>query len=365
MKNRIAVIGAGTYGAHVLNVLSSSAQTGDIDLVAVADIDPVRLGQAGRTYGIRGYLSYEDMLDKEQPDAVAVVTPDYLHRDVTLAAVRRKVHVLCQKPIATDSREGREMIDAAARAGILLYVDYHKRFDPAHRTLKKDIANGRLGQILYGDVYMEDRIEVPSVWFARWAHLSSPAWFLGTHFYDLASWLLQARPVRVFAHGNKVKLKAMGIDTYDHVSAQVVYDNDATITFHASWILPGNFPSIVNQQIRLVGSEGICEIDSQDRGMLTSYAGETASQVHNPFSKTDPDDPYGMPMGGYTCESILHFVRILKKLYAGQSLQDLQGQYPNGSEALTATILCETIHRSLQSGAVEEIEPASWLTSPD
>jgi predicted dehydrogenase len=357
MKSKIAVIGAGTYGAHVLNVLSSSAQNGDVDLVAVADIDPERLGQAARAYGLRGYLSYENMLDQEKPDAVAVVTPDYLHKAVTLAATQRKVHVLCQKPIATDSREGREMIAAADRAGVLLYIDYHKRFDPAHRTLRKDIAQGKLGQILYGDVYMEDRIEVPSVWFARWAHLSSPAWFLGTHFYDLASWLMQARPVRVFAHGNKVKLKAMGIDTYDHVSALVIYDNNATITFHASWILPGNFPSIVNQQIRLVGSEGICEIDSQDRGMLTSYAADTSNQVLNPFSKTNTDDTYGMPMGGYTCESILHFVRILKKLNAGQSLASLHGLYPSGSEALTATILCETIHRSLLSGTVEEIGP--------
>ncbi|MDW7655752.1 MAG: Gfo/Idh/MocA family oxidoreductase [Bacillota bacterium] len=357
MKSKIAVIGAGTYGAHVLNVLSSSAQNGDIDLVAVADIDPERVGQASRNFGIRGYLNYDEMLDKEQPDAVAVVTPDYLHKAVTLAAAQRNVHVLCQKPIATDSREGCEMIDEAAKAGILLYVDYHKRFDPAHRALKRDIARGRLGTILYGDVYMEDRIEVPSVWFTRWAHLSSPAWFLGTHFYDLVSWLMQSRPTRVFAHGNKVKLKSMGIDTYDHVSALVVYANGATITFHASWILPGNFPSIVNQQIRLVGSEGICEIDSQDRGMLTSYAADTSSQVHNPFSKTDTDDSYGIPMSGYTCESILHFVRILKKLKGGQSLQDLQGQYPSGAEALTATILCEAIHRSLLSGAIELIGP--------
>lgn len=357
MKSRMAVIGAGTYGTHVLNVLSAAAQNGDIDLVAVADISAERAEQAGQAYGIRHYLSYEAMLDQEQPDAVAVVTPDYLHRDVTLAAARRKVHVLCQKPIATSSREGREMIAAATEAGILLYVDYHKRFDPAHRALKQDIARGRLGQILYGDVCMEDRIEVPSVWFARWAHLSSPAWFLGTHFYDLVSWLIQSKPTRVFAHGNKVKLKAMGIDTYDHVSAQVIYDNKATITFHASWILPDHFPSIVNQQIRLVGSEGICEIDSQDRGMLTSYAGDKACQVPNPFSKSAPDDLYGLPLSGYTCESILHFVRILNQLQAGQSLQALKGRYPDGEEALTATVLCETIHRSLLSGTVEEIKP--------
>lgn len=355
MKCRIAVVGAGTYGIHVLNVLSSATREGTAELVAVAESNQERREQATRHYGIAGYADYEAMFTSEQLDAVAVVTPDYLHKAVTMSAAANGLHVLCQKPVATSRQEGQEMITAANQAGVLLYVDYHKRFDPAHRVLKRDIEQGRLGSILYGDVYMEDRIEVPSVWFPSWADKSSPAWFLGTHFYDLASWLLTARPCRVFAHGNKVKLKAMGIDTYDHVSSQVIYDNGATITFHASWILPGHFPSVVNQKIRLVGSEGICEIDSQERGMLTSYAGEPASQVVNPFSKTAADDPYGLPLGGYTCESILHFIRIFRRHQAGETLAQLAGHYPSGTDALTATILCEAIHKSLDNQAVVEI----------
>ena len=349
MTCRVAVVGAGIYGTHVLNVLASAGREGACELVAVAEKDAERLERARQRYQVAAYESYEAMFQQEKPDAVAIVTPDHLHRAVALAAAASRIHILCQKPIATSSRDGLDMIEAAEKAGVLLYVDYHKRFDPAHRALKRDIAQGRLGSILYGDVYMEDRIEVPSVWFDSWAQQSSPAWFLGTHYYDLASWLMASSPCRVWAYGNKTKLQALGIDTYDHISALVVFDNLAAITFHASWVLPDCFPSIVNQQIRLVGSEGICEIDAQDRGMLTSYSGEKSSQVHNPFSKTEQPDPYDLPQAGYTCESILHFLRILRRHKAGESLWDLAGLYPGGKDALTATRLCEAIHESLET----------------
>jgi len=355
---RIAVIGAGTYGTHVLDVLQSSARAGHVELAALADIRPETVDLASRRYGVRGYQDYRELLARETLDAVAVVTPDYLHEEIVRAAVAQGLHILCQKPLATESEAGRRMIEAARSSGVMLYVDYHKRFDPAHRSLRQQIRQGRLGKILYGDVYMEDRIEVPSVWFKKWADHSSPAWFLGTHFYDLVSWLTDASPIKVFAHGSKRKLAEMGLDTYDAISAQVVYDNGAVFTFHTSWILPDNFPSIVNQQIRVVGTDGICEIDSQDRGMLISLADDRYCQVINPFAKLSPDDlGPDAEMTGYTCESILHFVRLLDRLRSGQALDALRGFYPDGVSALTATILCEAVHMSLASETIVMIQP--------
>ena len=354
-KPKIAVVGAGHYGRHVLDVLAAGDREDELELSAVAEIDSSRLAAACKEYNICGYTDYKEMLEKEKPAALAVVTPDHLHEEIVLYALNRKIHVLCQKPLATNSRAGRAMLAAAKKADTLLYVDYHKRFDPAHRQLKADIAAGRLGQILYGDVYMEDRLEVPAEWFPGWAHMSSPAWFLGTHFYDLVSWLTGALPELVLARGNKVKLSSLGIDTLDHVSALVTYDNGAVLSYQTSWILPGNFPSIVNQKIRLVGSEGICEVDSQDRGMQRSYSSETGYQVVNPFSKTGQADPLGLPLSGYTCDSIRHFWRLLHKLDQGESLAQLEDQYPGGQGVLIATALGEAVERSLASNTEEKV----------
>lgn len=355
-KGRIGVVGAGVYGTHVMEVLKSASLDGNADLVAVAEINSQVLEQATKQFGIRGYSNHVDMMDNEELDAVAVVTPDHLHKEIVLDATSRKLHILCQKPLSTSGTEGQQMVAAARQAGVMLFVDFHKRYDPAHRTLKKDIEQGKLGEILYGDVYMEDRIEVPVDWFPGWAHKSSPAWFLGTHFYDLVSWLINSQPIRVFGWGNKKKLFGMGLNAYDHVSAQVIYENGAVFTYHTSWILPRSFPSIVNQQIRVVGTEGICEIDSQDRGMLSSYSDNPSCQVLNPFGKMDYDESMDLPMGGCTSESILHFVRLLNRLKSGVPLAKLEGKYPSGQEALTATVVCEAIHESIRKGSTIELK---------
>ncbi len=255
MKARVGVVGAGTYGSVLINAYYGAHRRGEIELAAIADINPDTLKAMDEKYGLKGYTDYREMFDKEKLDAVAVVTPDFLHEEVVLEAARRKLHIIVQKPLSTDIGEGRHMIEAAKENRVMLYVDFHKRFDPAHIQLRNAIKSGKLGEIEYGYVCMEDKILVPSQWFKNWAQNSSPAWFIGIHFYDLIYWLLGEKPVRVYSSGVKKKLVSMGIDTYDSLQSKFEFANGASITVDASWILPNSFSSIVNQQIRLVGTE--------------------------------------------------------------------------------------------------------------
>ena len=61
--------------------------------------------------------------------------------------------------------------------------------------------------------------------FKTWAKNSSPAWFIGIHFYDLIYWLLEEKPVRVYASGLKKKLVSMGIDSYDSLQSKFEFAN--------------------------------------------------------------------------------------------------------------------------------------------
>src|SRR5438552_3378874 len=83
-----------------------------------------------------------------------------------------------------------------------------------------------------------DGIAIPFDWLREWAGDSSPAWFLGVHFYDLARWMMKADPVEVFARGRKDKLVSLGIDSFDSISAHVTFANGAQFAFQTSWILP-------------------------------------------------------------------------------------------------------------------------------
>lgn len=351
MTMRVGIIGGGVYGSQLTRVFSTASKMGDIDLVAIADIKPGVLEEMNKTYGLKGYLDYKEMFEKERLDAVAIVTPDYLHKEIAINAADAKLHMIVQKPLDTTSEGAREMIEAAERNGVMLYADFHKRFDPGHIKMRNDIRSGKIGEVLYGYACMEDQIIVPSVWFKNWAQHSSPGWFLGVHFYDLIYWLIGTAPKEVYSTGIKKKLISMGIDTYDAIQSKFIYENGSCITVDSSWILPMSFCSVVNQQIRLVGTEGIIEMDSQDKGYLSAFESDSTLTVPNPYGKYAVEMPgVGEITKGYMADSMMYFIEMLKLLEAGAKISDIKNYYPNGEEAIISTKMAEAVHESARTG---------------
>jgi len=354
MKPRIGVIGGGIYGAQVIKTYSTAHKEGSIDFVAVSDIKSQVLEENEKHYNVKGYLDYKEMLKKEKLDGVAIVTPDYLHKEITTHCADQGIHMLVQKPLDTSTAGAKEMVEAASKNKVLLFVDFHKRYDPGHLHLKNNIKAGLLGKIQYGYVCMEDIILVPSVWFKNWAQHSSPVWFIGVHFYDLIYWLLESKPVEVYATGAKHKLLSMGIDTYDSIQAKFKFENGAAFTIDASWILPNSFTSLVNQQIRVVGSEGMEEVDSQDRGLMAAFTSSPTAVQANPYGKLEVEDIVygGTRLNGYTLDSMVHFLKLLRLIKEGTPLEKLIGHYPSGEEAVVSTRMCEAAHESAASGKI-------------
>jgi predicted dehydrogenase len=356
MKPRIGIIGGGIYGTTMLKVYSAAHRMGQIQLVSLADIKEDILKEQEKKFKVKGYLDYKEMLEKEHLDAVAIVTPDYLHREIAMEVANFGVHMLVQKPLDVTVEGAQEMVKVAQENKVMLYVDFHKRFDPGHIQLKADIKKGKLGKIQYGYIWMEDTIVIPSVWFKNWAQYSSPAWFIGIHFYDVLYWLLESRPKRIYATGIKDKLLGMGIDTYDSIQAKIEFENNVTFTVDSSWILPKSFPSVVNQGLRIVGSDGIWEVDSQDRGIFYAIEDDPRANIPNYYGMLETEDPlYGLVPQGYIAESMLYFLQMINKLKAGVPLDDLNNCYPSGKEAIVSTQICEIIHQSVKQKRIIEL----------
>lgn len=327
-----------------------------IKLVAIADVNPEKCQKYKNEYQINAYGDYKEMIDKEELTAVSIATPDHLHGDIAIYALNRGLHVFVEKPLDISSVRVRRMVELARSKGLLLQVDYHKRYDPFHLEIKQLAEVNKFGKFLYGYCYMENKITVPKDWFPHWAPQSSPGWFLGSHFIDLIGWLMQSPAMIVYATGQKGKLAGIGIDTFDSIQAIVTYANKAVITYHMSWILPAQFSSITNQGFRLIGTEGIIEVDSQDRGMDSCFTSEPVMKTHNSgfiYTVARPDG--SQQYAGYGIKSIQHFAENVRFLTNGGQLADLKGHYPSGEEGYEVVRIVEAIHASIANGTVVEL----------
>jgi predicted dehydrogenase len=357
MRPRVGIIGAGIYGTTVIKAYAAAHRMGQIELVALADIKETLVQEKAKEFKIKGYLDYKEMIQKEKLDAVSVVTPDFLHREIALEVASHGIHLLMEKPLDTSVKGAQEMVQAAKENNVLLFVDFHKRFDPAHINLKKQIQEGKLGKVQYGYIWVENKTEVPSVWFKSWAKYSSPAWFIGIHFFDLLYWLLESKPKKVYATGIKDKLINMGIDTYDSLQAKIEFENGVSFTVDSSWILPNSFPSAVNQGIRVIGSNGIWEVDSQDRGVFYSIEEDQRSNIPNYYGMLETEHPiYGKVPKGYMIESIQYFLQLVARLKEGATIQDFSGLYPSGEEAIVSTMICEAVHKSAEIEKIIDLD---------
>ena len=143
-KLKVAVIGAGAMGASHVRVYSKIE---DIDLIAVCDNNKETSSKVADKYEIKSYTSYEEMFENESLDAVSICVPTNFHKEVVLCAIKNKINVLVEKPIADSIEDAQEMIDEAKKNNAKLMVGHIERFNPVVVELKKRLDKNELGKI--------------------------------------------------------------------------------------------------------------------------------------------------------------------------------------------------------------------------
>ncbi len=134
---RVGVVGVGVMGSNHARVFAGLSGT---ELVGVADPDHKQADFVSRTLGCVAVADIDELLNLGV-DAITIAAPTHLHRDIAIAAIARGVHVMVEKPIASTVEEGRELINAARRAGVTLMVGHVERFNPAVEAIKEAIRN--------------------------------------------------------------------------------------------------------------------------------------------------------------------------------------------------------------------------------
>ena len=140
---RVGVIGLAGVGRIHINKWLEIAE-----LVSVCDLDSTVLAQVAKSCQISGYTNVEQMLDKEDLQAISICTPPKSHLSITQQVADRGIHVLCEKPMASTVSDCQAMIDICSHQSVVLQIGHKKRFLPAIQWLK-EISEGDFGPIQY------------------------------------------------------------------------------------------------------------------------------------------------------------------------------------------------------------------------
>src|SRR5215467_3224155 len=144
---RVAVVGCGYWGSKHVRVLHA---TQDVAEVALVDANEARLRNLARNFKTAPlFTSLQSALP--HVDAVVIAVPPSLHVPVALEAINAGKHVLVEKPLAPTSAGARQLISAAADAGVNLMVGHTFEYNPAVRKLREIVRSGELGELYYID----------------------------------------------------------------------------------------------------------------------------------------------------------------------------------------------------------------------
>ncbi len=196
---RVGVIGAGLIAqvAHIPAYIEAGAE-----VIGISDIVESRLKQVAKKFSIsKTYTNYKDLLANPDIDAVSICTPNYLHAQMTIDALNAGKAVLCEKPMAMNSREAQSMFEASQKAGKLLMMGFSNRFRGDAQKLKQFIDEGKLGKIYYAKVGYMRRRGTPKGWFTvKKESGGGPVIDIGVHVIDLTRYLMgNPKPVSVSA----------------------------------------------------------------------------------------------------------------------------------------------------------------------
>ncbi|MCD6245189.1 MAG: Gfo/Idh/MocA family oxidoreductase [Candidatus Korarchaeota archaeon] len=269
MTVKVGVIGCGWFGSAHARVYKA---LGNAQLVAVVDREKSYARRLGELYHVNYYTSLEEMVSRENPDAVSIaVTPQNLF-EVTKQALEEGLSVLVEKPIVSSETELRDLERLLNRHNAIFMPGFIEIFNPAVEKLKGLISEGKVGDIL-------------SLWSRRVGRLpkKSIGWKIGVsldlaiHEMYVQIYVLGSPPLKISSYTAKLLNGEGGEDLAIFISK---FPEGVTSTIAANWLTPSGL-----REMLVMGTEGSIMVDYPNQSIKI----ETTDKTEQPrIRKEEP-----------------------------------------------------------------------------
>jgi predicted dehydrogenase len=377
MQLNAAIVGLGFVGRAHLEALRRLG----ISVQGVLGSTAERSKESANTLNLpRAYSSLDELAADSSVQVVHLCTPNYLHFQEASQLLRSGKHVLCEKPLALDSRESAALVSLLKETGLVGTVTYNLRYYPLCQEARALIRKGAIGQVkLVHGSFLQDWLLFPTDWNWRLeAKLGGELRAvsdIGTHWLDLTSWLTNSkvselcadlttvwptryRPkgrVESFQKASTQDTEEVMITTDDYASVLLHFENEARGVMTVSQVSAGRKARL---WFEIDGSEGSLAFDSESPNNLWIGRRERACEFlpKDPALQSPESRGYAAYPGGHPEGYPDTFVQLFRDVYSYIAADDLRAPrtFPTFETGHEELVLCEAIAESAQN--------KSWVT---
>ena len=248
---KVGIIGLGRIGQVHLESLSNISE---VEIVFVSDIDETLCMETSKKYNILKYsLNYEDLVSDLEVQAVWVCSPSNLHFTHVSACLSNNKLVFCEKPLEIDDEKIKTLINKYPNINKRLMIGFNRRFDPNFSFVKNNIH--KIGKPTILKITSRDP-QPPSIDYIK----SSGGIFMDMtiHDFDMASFLVGAKPISIFATGSvNYDSQFIGIDI-DTALVTIKYENGVICNIDNSRKCTYGY----DQRLEFLGDQGMLSADN-------------------------------------------------------------------------------------------------------
>jgi predicted dehydrogenase len=325
----IGIIGYGYWGPNVARNFNSCPGA---KLVTISDLNEKRLKLAKATFPFVNISSSpKDVLNSDNIQAIAIVTPVFTHYELGKAALENGKHIFIEKPFTTSAREAEELINLALQKNLKIMVDHTFLFTGAVRKIRETLDSQELGSLFF---YDSTRVNL-----GLFQHDINVVWDLAPHDFSIMNFLLDKNPVAISAQGTEHF--GTGLEDVAYIAAH--FDNGFIAHFHCNWLSPIKIRKtlISGDKKMLVWDdlESDEKIKIYDRGVEF----KNAEGIHNLLVSYRSGDMYSPKVANIEALQIegQYFLECLEK-----NLEP----FNNGEAGLKVVRMLEATDKSLKNG---------------
>ena len=323
---RVAIMGLGSYGTRVAEAMQKCKMA---KLTGIISGTPSKIKDWQSKYKIEegncyNYENFDRIKDNPEIDAVYVITPNALHHDQVIRVAKAGKHVICEKPMAINSQQGKEMIDACNQANVKLLVGYRMHFEAKTLEIVRMRREGEMGKVMFFQGLCGFKIGDPKQWRLNKALAGGGSMMdIGIYAINGARYMVGEEPVWVTAQETKTNFEIFKEGVDETIQFQMGFPSGAVASCLSSY-----------------------NIDNLDRFFMTAEKG---------FGELQPAAGYG-PMEGRTNKGKLnnphqtHQTTQMNEM-AGIIFNGNQPVIPvDGNEALKDLKIIEAIYLAVKTG---------------